>query len=330
MQGVAVTAETNYDGYTEGAPREERNMTQKLLRWAESRGYRVAWGPVSVLDAVRTDLERRRKTGEINEAFARENLTFDFEQERSAAGGWRVLVIAMPRPAHLVAFFVSGRRIDTVLPPTYQRYRPTFEDVRRDLAGDVLAGARVETINVPLKPLASRLGLVRYGRNNVTYAPSIGSYLQLFGYLTDADLPIEPGWKPRDPSLLDECAECGVCEALCPTGAIGPDRILLRAERCLTLANETAGAWPSWVSASVHNCLIGCLQCQRLCPANPELPTTDSDVVFSEEETSVLLDGGERVGPAWERIRVKLELLGQPYQEEVLGRNLHALLQVPA
>ena len=57
----------------------------------------------------------------------------------------------------------------------------------------------------PLKPLAVRLGLVRYGRNNVTYAPGMGSYIQLLGYLTDASLPLPDGWRPQEPTLLPEC-----------------------------------------------------------------------------------------------------------------------------
>ena len=303
-------------------------MVQELLLWAESRGYQVAWGPVEVLPLVRTDLEKRRDAGEIEPNFAQENLSFDFERAFSDAAFRRVLVIAMPRPAHWVAFTVAGRQIDAVLPPTYVRYRPTFEDVRKDLVAHAIPASNVEHLNVPLKLLASCLGLVRYGRNNLAYAASIGSYMQLLGYLTDAELPIEPGWVPCEPRPLDACSGCRVCQSLCPTGAITPDRFLLRAECCLTLANETAGSWPRWVRPSAHRCLIGCLQCQHLCPGNPGLACAHSGVTFTEEETAVMLAGGDHCGPIWERGRMKLELLGQPYQENVIGRNLHALLRV--
>ena len=33
-----------------------------------------------------------------------------------------------------------------------------------------------------------------------------------------------------------------------------PRGVLLRAERCLTLANEATGGWPSWVPAASHHC----------------------------------------------------------------------------
>jgi epoxyqueuosine reductase len=314
-------------------------IEEALLAWSASLGYRVAWAPVGVLTDALADIRRRRTAGEIDEAFAHENLdpafsgpvgldvVLDLVRQAVDPARWRVLVVVMPRPAHVVTFLAGGVRAEAVMPPTYERYRPVFEDVRQALLETVLRGAALHTLNVPLKALAARLGLVRYGRNNVTYAPSIGSYLQLLGYLTDAGLPVVEGWQASEPLLLDECADCGVCEAVCPTGAIGSDRVLVRAERCLTLANETPGAWPSWVPPGGHHCLIGCLLCQRACPANPPLPVERTRVVFTEEETSTLLGDSERVGPTWDSIRAKLEDLGQPYQEEVMGRNLRALLR---
>lgn len=312
-------------------------MDHELTDWANQRGYQVAWGPAAVLlAAVRGELEERVRGGEltsaagsgaIDPAFASENLAFDY-----GATGLEypaLLVVAMPRPAHLVGFIRHGRRVDAVMPPTYQRYRPTFEDVRLDLERHALMGRRVVTLNAPLKLLAARLGLVRYGRNNLAYAPGIGSYMQLLGYLTDAPLEVPPGWAPREPALLDECEECGVCAALCPTGAIDGHRVLLRVERCLTLANETPGPWPSHIPPGAHHCLIGCLLCQQQCPANPLLPVADSGVVFDEDQTRALVEGDERA-PAWSGIRANLSAMGQPYQEPVIGRNLRAFLLASA
>ncbi len=231
------------------------------------------------------------------------------------------------RPAYTIAFTVDGRRVEEVFPPTYVRYQPLFEEVRQDLQRHGLAGARVERLNVPLKSLAARLGFVRYGRNNVTYSPRVGSYFQLFGYLTDAALPLSADWRPCEPELLPACEGCSVCIAASPTGAIGADRVLLHGERCLTVVNENPGAWPAWVPTSAHNCILGCLLCQRPCPANPDLPVVSTGVVFTAEETGALLDAdGTHEGPAWKGVRAKLEKLGQPYQEPVLGRNLRALL----
>ncbi len=112
-----------------------------------------------------------------------------------------------------------------------------------------------------------------------------------------------------------------------PDGAIAADRVLLRAERCLTYVNELPGPWPDFVSPRFHHCLLGCLRCQRACPVNPRLPVESSGVAFNREETDALLaDTGDHAGPAWGGVREKLVRLGQTYSEEVLGRNLQALV----
>jgi epoxyqueuosine reductase len=237
-----------------------------------------------------------------------------------------VVVVAAPSQAFRVSFDLGDRLVETILPPTYRRYRVTFEEVRQDLWANGLAGARVEHLTGPLKAIAARLGLVRYGRNNLAYADGMGSYLQLCGFVTDVRLPAAD-YAARSPMLLPECEDCEVCRLACPTGAIDATRVLLHAERCLTFANENPGEWPEWVPARAHHCLLGCLACQRGCPANPKLATSNSGVAFSAEETRALLDEGTPADRKHEDgIRKKLAWLGQPYAEPVLGRNLCALL----
>ena len=304
-------------------------MGQTLMRWAAERGYQVGWGPPSVLVAAREAVRSRWRSGELDAAFFDANLANLESSKIPWRGPATVVVVVMPRPAHAVGFIADGGQLETVFPPTYVRYRQLFEDVRLDLQQHGLPGARVERLDAPLKSLAARLGLVRYGRTNLAYTPEFGSYLQLFGYLTDAPLPLPEGWCPCTPELLAECEGCSVCLAACPTGAIGGDRVLLHGERCLTVLNENSGEWPVWLPSSAHNCIIGCLLCQRPCPANPELSVESTGIVFTAEETEALLvSDGAHEGPAWDGIRAKLERLGQPYSEPVIGRNLRALLGV--
>ena len=306
-------------------------MRDTLERWAAERGYHVAWGLPAVLAVAREDVLARRRAGELDAGFFAANLA-EFEPQ-GAPLGWAaaVVVVVMPRPAHQIAFTVAGRQVDVVFPPTYVRYRPLFDEVRDDLRAHGLPGARVERVDVPLKSLAVRLGLVRYGRTNVTYDPDFGSYLQLFGYVTDAPLPIPPDWQPRAPELMPECAECSACLASCPTGAIERERVLLRGERCLVAVNENPGEWPEWVPATAHNAIVGCLSCQRACPANPKLPVERTGIVFSADETEALLQGrAGSGGPITDGIRAKLDRLGRVHEEPVLGRNLVALLEARA
>ncbi len=301
-------------------------MVETLKEWASQRGYQVAWGSGLTVSSVQREISGRRSGLEINRRF------YDEQLKSVVAKGLEnpehtIVLVARPSPAHLVGFDVAGESVEVLLPPTYFRYRASFEDVRRELVEHVFKKARVEHLAAPLKALASRLDLVAYGRNNIGYVKGMGSYFQLCGYVTDAVLPEMSLPDSGEGSLLPDCESCGICTSVCPTGAITEERVLLHAERCLTYANESEGNWPEWIPAGSHNCLIGCLECQRVCPANPELPVERSGMIFSAEETRVLLSNERASDSQTETgIRFKLAWLGQPYIESILGRNLKALM----
>jgi epoxyqueuosine reductase len=299
-------------------------MIESIQRWACERGYQVAWGSVDLIRSARSEILHCRNTRELDQELFQSELAF-VADDQLTDGAASVVVVVKPSEACRISFDLGATQLETILPPTYLRYRPTFEELRQDLQAHALKGARVEHFTGPLKAVAARLGVVRYGRNNLTYAANVGSYLQLCGYLTDAHLPTTVPCEPSR-ALLDECDECERCRLACPTGAIRQDRVLLHAEQCLTFANETPGDWPAWVPQAAHNSLLGCLLCQRSCPANPPLPISDVTLRFSADETRALLDGDPRSSSRSEDgIRKKLAWLGQPYAEQVLGRNLRAL-----
>ena len=304
-------------------------MIEKLQEWARQRGYQVAWGPGSVAETAQHEIEARRSGSEIDGDFF-DNELKSVVSARNDDARQNVVVVATPRPAHSVRFDTGEKSFEALLPPTYFRYRALFEDVRMDLEENGLPGAHVEHLAGPLKAIAARLGLVRYGRNNVGYAKGFGSYIQLCGYWTDAKLPPVERNAGSEPSLLPQCSDCGICMSVCPTGAIPEDRVLLKAERCLTFMNENPGEWPEWVDLQAHSCLLGCLECQRVCPANPELRVECTGLSFSPAETRMLLSGVSTTdGRLESSIRIKLAWLGQPYVEPVLGRNLKALMDKP-
>lgn len=302
-------------------------MTHGLDSWAAEHGGLAAWGPSSVLSVVDDDLARRIDAGEFDlrflEMLGRYGCTAASRQTALPV----VVVLALPRPAHAVTIRYQGRMIRGLLPPTYVRYRPSFEQVRGQLAASVFPDATLEVLDVPLKALAARLGLTRYGRNNIAYAPRIGSYMQLYGYATDATLPIGPAWWPAEPRLLDECEDCDVCQSTCPTAAIGDDRTLLHGERCLTYANESPDDLPAFIPSSAHHCLVGCLHCQRPCPVNPPLTVEDTGVVLDEADTALLVNPKDGQGAELDALRDTLDDLGLSFDLNLLGRNLGALLR---
>lgn len=304
-------------------------LRDALVRWAGERGYRIAWGGPAVLDGIRREIEDRCNAGEIDPKVVEHYLgRAGFLADAALPRIGTVGVIAFPRPAHRVVFALDGGTLETVVPPTYVGYDDMGRSIVDELALLVSeAGHRVATQHLPLKPLAARLGLATYGRNNITYIDGLGSYYQLASFVSDADFgPMSVPGSIRAPALSRRCEGCFACRKACPTKAIGTDRFLLHAERCLTLWTELSDPWPEWLAPSVHHCLVGCLRCQEICPQNAGRLTLErAPERFSAEETAAILAGagGEAIGAAG---RAKLVALGLAGYEAQIGRNLRALV----
>jgi epoxyqueuosine reductase len=325
-------------------------LRSKVWSWAKEMGYEVAMGPMDVVDAVRADIETRRQNGEFEKTFYETTvaaISYIGEEERRKVRS--IVMLAVPRPAHRLTFHLHGGPFEATVPPTYQGYRKVTESVVTQVRSGPLAGRHATTLLAPLKPVAARLGLVAYGRNNITYAPRFGSYHQLVGVATDADLtgdgsapdaPAPDAPAPvREPAISPACEGCGACAAACPTGAIGEDRFLLHAERCLTFLNESESPWPNWLDPKAHNALVGCMVCQDVCPRNAGLLRFERiEPAFTLEETERILADRGRVarGPAaaaatgadplWEAIKAKLEGMGFRAYDPNIGRNLRAIV----
>jgi epoxyqueuosine reductase len=325
---------------TPAAPRSHRGcVIERLQEWAAGRGWSVAAGPATLLGETRDGIAARAASGELDTGFYSGWLRWMSQVELPPDLALRNLIlVALPCPQLTIRFSPPGRVVDVRVPPTYGEDSRGDDTVVRELAALLpeLHGD-LARIRGPRKALAVRMGLAEYGRNNITYARGIGSYFVLCGVLTG---PMDPLPAPPAPALrpMAACADCGICRAACPTGAIPRERFLLRAERCLVATNEAPGPWPEW--ARGHNALVGCMACQEACPANKgKLVQNTSGVEFDTVETAAFLargdgrdsggapgGGQEWAGAPWPAIRGKLASLGLQGYERVIGRNLAALL----
>jgi epoxyqueuosine reductase len=234
-----------------------------------------------------------------------------------------VLVAATPRPLTRATLTVHGRPHEVLIPPHYAGYHTVPDGLAAAVGGALsAAGYRAARFQPPLKTLATCSGLARYGRNNVTYVPGLGSYLMLAACATDAPPPEDAPWS--EPLQLARCERCSACVRACPGGAIRPDRYLLQTDRCLTTANESEEPFPDWVDPAWHHAAVGCLRCQQSCPENAavELRIPDAEE-FDEQETAAILAGSGDVDRA---VRAKLERCGLDYSPSLISRNLYALL----
>jgi epoxyqueuosine reductase len=179
---------------------------------------------------------------------------------------------------------------------------------------------------LPLKTLAVRSGLGEYGRNNICYVNGLGSYAQLVGLFSDMPCA-DDDW--REARMLVRCESCAACRKACRGGAIPDDRFLLRAERCLTYHSERAGRLPSCFETARHDALMGCMECQRVCPEDrPFHGWVVQGEDFTEQETELLLAGVARPDIP-EGLAEKLAGLDLLDGLEILPRNLGAVLQNP-
>jgi len=300
--------------------------------WAQTRGYGIAWGPIDAVRDVSEVIRVRRDGGELDPELCERWLAWAPDAARKALEiHGSVLLISIPRPAHTISFALPGGTLRAVLPPTYLRgdaatTEAVLSDLRQSIPG--LQG-RIHAFPMPLKSLATRLGLAEYGRNNITYVEGIGSYQQLVAYGVDIEPASVPELRALEAAMMPECQSCRACSEACPTGAIDAERFLLHAERCLPYFNETRLAFPDFVPAAAHRCLIGCMACQEVCPVNAgRLRVEDTGIEFTEAETTALL--GNDAEEAIERddaLGKKIDEIDAIHDRVVFVRNLRALVE---
>jgi epoxyqueuosine reductase len=299
-----------------------------VQRALETSGHAGRVVSIECLDDLRQNIETHHRAGALDPAFYQERLTgFVFHPPESLPHARSLIVVAVRQPQIRVTFAWQGRRIPVIVPPTYLHWQETDRQVEKMLAKVLDAdGYRVAPARLPKKLLAVRSGLAEYGRNNVTYVPGLGSFHRLVVFYSDLPCEEDP-W--RDPQVMARCETCRACLASCPSGAITDERFLLRAEYCIVFHNEHPGhvPFPPWMDPSWHNCLVGCMLCQNVCPENRDVLTWIEDgAEFSAEETAHLLAGTPLDQLPAETV-CKLEDHDLVDLLDILPRNLSALFE---
>jgi epoxyqueuosine reductase len=267
-------------------------MTDKLIQQLERRGCRGRVVKIERLHDLQEEIESCLAQGLIDEETRNSLSRFVFTPPESLPEAKSLIVVAIGEPQLRFTFSWNGERIQILAPPEALYERKYSEQTENALAG-ILGpeGYRaIQVTTLPAKLLAVCSGMAAYGRNNVSYIDGLGSFYRLQTFYSD--LPCEQDeW--REKRKLERCQECSACIESCPSGAILPDRFIMNADRCITRYNERPDLpFPEWLDPSWHNCLMGCLYCQKVCPENKNVVGWIEDgAELSSEETALLLEG---------------------------------------
>ena len=240
---------------------------QSLIRAMQESGWRAAVVPLARrAEAIRVIVDRHER-GEFDVAFYQEYLAPMLAEPLPEKPTPRSLIlVATPSYSVRMHFALEGTTFPVLTAPGYLRGpepRP-LEVIQEALEPFGLSAARIDG---PQKTMATLSGFARYGRNNISYVEGLGSFIALGTFVSDLECDDVPA---QSQEALALCASCHACREACPTGAIGDDRFLLHAERCITFWNEKTPdiAFPDWIRPEWHNALFGCMHCQRVCPEN--------------------------------------------------------------
>jgi epoxyqueuosine reductase len=305
--------------------------TDDLWAAVTTAAAKAGW-VVGVVDVARLDAVGARVTGVLaasgftddDIASLGEEAVIDWRDKLQ--GSRSVVVGAVPRPLTLATLTIGGTEHTVPVPPHYAGYETTPDGLTAAVSTALApSGRHAVRVEPPLKTLAAGAGLARYGRNNITYVPGLGSYLQLAACLTDLQAPADAAW--GESQQLDRCERCSLCLRACPTGAIRSDRFLLQTDRCLTWVNEARAPFPDWVDPAWHTCAVGCLRCQQVCPENAAVDLVVSPAEVLDEEESAAVLAARPQAELGEETVAKLRRSGLDYAPRLIARNLRVLIE---
>ncbi len=252
---------------------ERKAATRKLAR---EQGFVacgvVPVGPTPHADAFRAWIEAGLHA---DMDYLARNIDKRVDPARLVAGARSVICLAMsyapPPDAEttdaFVARYARGRDYHKVLKKRCHAIMDALRAGRPEFAGR----AFVDTAPVCERDLAAAAGIGWIGRNGCLIVPGVGSYVVLAEIVCNLPLPAD------DPHPND-CGDCGLCLAACPTRAFQADRTI-DARRCLSYQTiENRAAIPEWIRPRAGARVFGCDTCQQACPHNHDIPPGDAEL----------------------------------------------------
>ncbi len=301
-----IVFETEFFCYTDRNTCLGEVMTSILKKQFHESGFLFEAVKASRLEDIKLDFENLAKEHVLNDTHHWIlNDIFELELPNLSFPIRSILIIAIPIYAYYNAVFSFSSKEYHLRSPGEADFEKADSIIQQSFSE---LGYHAEpTWRIPSKRIAVRSGMAKYGRNNITYTDSFGSFQAYMTYFSDLPLSSDAWGEVLN---MPECNGCKICQKLCPTGAIKNDQFLIDNSRCISLYNEIPRKpFPEWIPLSAHNMLYDCLICQQSCPMNiGHVKIADKVVSFDEDETATFLSGAvESISPS---SLEKLDILG--------------------
>lgn len=309
------------------------NHAVNFINRIEAYGFKARVISIKHMEELQLQIENTKQTHEDINAYIGKYLNkFNYDIPNNFFEAKSIIVIAVPQPIARIHFTLGLKKHTVIMPPMYLLNASfEFEKKHKKIAEvtaileKILYSENFKVIksNIPCKLTAVKSGLGVYGRNNICYINGESSFYWIGTYISD--MPCEnDSW--QEYTIMDTCKNCDLCLKNCPTGAIAEDRFIIHANKCITLQNESREAFPKSLNTKWHNCLIGCMRCQIICPSNKNYIRNIEDITeFDDWETRRIL-AKIPLAELPETTYKKLELISFIEDYDLLARNLNVLI----
>lgn len=305
-----------------------------LIKRLEAYGFKAQVISFKHIREIQLELENTKQTyQDINVYIGKYLDKFKYDISKNLLEAKSIIVVAVPQPIARVHFTLEGKKHSVIMPPMYLLNASSeFEEKHKQIAEITgilekeLSSENFKVIksNIPCKLTAVKSALGKYGKNNICYINGESSFYWLGVYISD--MPCENDSWQEHAATMDACRSCDLCLKNCPMGAITTDRFPIHANKCTTLQNESKKDFSKSLKSNWHNCLIGCIRCQIICPANKGYIKNVEDIIeFDELETRAILNKTP-LDELTETTFGKLESISFIEDYDLLARNLKVLI----
>jgi epoxyqueuosine reductase len=298
-----------------------------MFSFFEKNNTRITNIDIEDLKELKNEIDNNYRLGLISEYIYNrylKKLNYDIPKEFPNAKS--IFLLIYPQTLKKVGFLYKNKKYNFDVPPQYE-YK--FDDSYCSKINSFINKLGYKAVKIekvpPLKLLAVKSGIGKYGKNNIVYVKGMGSYNRIILFYSDYKSKNKTFLK--DVEFMKNCDKCLVCKNSCPTNLITNKNEIIDAKNCITRLNESLEDFPTWFDKKNMNCLIGCMKCQSKCPMNLRYKDNITyNEVFDEEETDFILKNINCKDIPIKTYK-KLENLGLVEYIPIISRNLKVLFK---